>query len=75
LTSARQVARFLCGITSPSLTTAKLTKHPLFGTQVEAPFHAVLEAANALDSSRVAEDEPADYVEELASSDEESPFH
>lgn len=76
LGSPRQMARFLCGITSPSLTTAKLGKHALFGSQVEAPFHAVLEAAKALDSSRVAEDEPADYGEEEAvSSDEESPFN
>ncbi len=27
----RQAARFLCGLTSPALTRAKLTRHPLFG--------------------------------------------
>ncbi|MGV3532394.1 MAG: hypothetical protein ACO1QR_08490, partial [Chthoniobacteraceae bacterium] len=80
LGTPRQMARFLCGISSPSLVTAKLTKHTLFGIHVEAPFHAVLEAAAALDSSRVAENEPAafDEPDDLSAnsvgSDEESPF-
>jgi ATP-dependent DNA helicase RecQ len=44
LSSARKMARFLCGLTSPQLTQRKLTKHPLFGSQGETPFHAVMEA-------------------------------
>jgi len=31
LGEARQAARFLCGLSSPALTRAKLTRHPLFG--------------------------------------------
>jgi ATP-dependent DNA helicase RecQ len=45
LSSARKVARFLCGLTSPQLTQRKLTKHPLFGSQAETPFHSVMAAA------------------------------
>jgi ATP-dependent DNA helicase RecQ len=43
LGSARQVARFLCGIGSPALTTAKLTRHPNFGCAAESPFAEVME--------------------------------
>jgi len=39
---ARQVARFLCGLTSPALTRARLTRHPLFGTAEKDPFASVL---------------------------------
>ncbi len=74
LATPRQIARFLCGIASPSLTTAKLSKHALFGSQVEAPFHAVLEAAGALGSNRIAEHAPADDDETIAPADEQSPF-
>ena len=42
LTSARQVARFLCGINSPSATRARLTRHKLFGLLSEVPFKQVL---------------------------------
>jgi ATP-dependent DNA helicase RecQ len=42
LASARQVARFLCGINSPSATRAKLTKHKLFGLLSDVPFKQVL---------------------------------
>ena len=45
LGAARQVARFLCGITSPALSAAKLTRHPRFGSAAEAPFAAVMQAA------------------------------
>ena len=38
----RTVARFLCGIKSPALTRAKLTRHPLFGATAEADFGDVL---------------------------------
>jgi ATP-dependent DNA helicase RecQ len=43
LNQARQVARFLCGLPSPALTRAKLTKHALFGSEEERPFADVLE--------------------------------
>ena len=42
LASPRQRARFLCGITSPATTRAKLTKHPLFGSLAERRFAEVL---------------------------------
>ncbi len=43
LGGARQVARFLCGISSPALTTAKLTRHPQFGVAAQVPFAQVME--------------------------------
>ena len=43
LGTARQRARFLCGLTSPSLSKAKLTRHRLFGAAEEHPFEDVLE--------------------------------
>jgi ATP-dependent DNA helicase RecQ len=43
LGGARQIARFLCGITSPALTAAKLMRHPRFGSAAEAPFGHVME--------------------------------
>lgn len=42
--TARENARFLCGISSPKLARSKATKRPLFGVLESAPFHAVLEA-------------------------------
>ena len=45
LGSARQVARFLCGLTSPQLTASKLGKHALFGSLSELRFQAVGHAA------------------------------
>jgi ATP-dependent DNA helicase RecQ len=45
---ARAVARFLCGIRSPATTKARLGRHPLFGSLVDAPFPEVLQQ---LDSS------------------------
>jgi ATP-dependent DNA helicase RecQ len=42
LASARQVARFLCGINSPSATRARLTRHPMFGLLSDVPFKQVL---------------------------------
>jgi ATP-dependent DNA helicase RecQ len=38
----RQIARFLCGLTSPATTSAKLTKHPLFRSLEDYPFSDVL---------------------------------
>ena len=43
LGTPRQRARFLCGLTSPSLSKAKLTKNRLFGAAEEHPFERVLE--------------------------------
>jgi ATP-dependent DNA helicase RecQ len=40
----RQLARFLCGITSPAVTRAKLGKHPRFGVYAAIPFRDVLRA-------------------------------
>ncbi len=42
LAGPRQAARFFCGLTSPRLTRAKLTRHPLFGSLGEYPFQEVL---------------------------------
>ena len=39
----RQRARFLCGLSSPALTRAKLPRHPFFGIFIERPFAEVLE--------------------------------
>jgi ATP-dependent DNA helicase RecQ len=47
LGGARQVARFLCGINSPALTTAKLTRHPQFGSAAKVPFAEVIEQVKA----------------------------
>ncbi len=44
----RTVARLLCGIRSPALTKAKLTRHPLFGATAEAEFGEVLARIEAL---------------------------
>jgi ATP-dependent DNA helicase RecQ len=45
LSSPRQIARFLCGLTSPLLTQTKLNKDPDFGSLAEVPFQTVLETA------------------------------
>jgi ATP-dependent DNA helicase RecQ len=42
LGSARQCARFLCGLTSPATTRAKLARHPLFGALADRRFLDVL---------------------------------
>jgi ATP-dependent DNA helicase RecQ len=42
LASPRQVARFLCGLTSPLSTQRKLSKHPLFGQYAEYSFREVM---------------------------------
>ena len=43
LGAPRQTARFLCGLTSPALTKAKLSRHPLFGRLEERSFIDVLQ--------------------------------
>jgi ATP-dependent DNA helicase RecQ len=42
LGTARQIARFLAGITSPATTRARLTRHPLFGLLADRRFLDVL---------------------------------
>jgi len=42
LAHPRNAAKFLCGLTSPGLTKAKLSRHPLFGSLETVPFHAIL---------------------------------
>jgi len=42
LAEPRALARFLCGLTSPALTAAKLTRHDLFGCCGKIPFAIVL---------------------------------
>jgi ATP-dependent DNA helicase RecQ len=44
LATPRQRARFLCGLTSPATTRAKLTRHELFGTLADRRFGDVLAA-------------------------------
>ena len=44
LGSPRQLARFLCGLASPSASRAKLTRHPRFGSLGQVPFQSVLDA-------------------------------
>jgi ATP-dependent DNA helicase RecQ len=42
LGEARQLARFLCGITSPAATRARLSRHALFGALAERRFEQVM---------------------------------
>ncbi|MFO0810795.1 MAG: ATP-dependent DNA helicase RecQ [Gemmataceae bacterium] len=42
LATPRQMARFLCGLSSPATAKAKLTKHPAFGRLAAMPFAEVL---------------------------------
>jgi ATP-dependent DNA helicase RecQ len=44
----RQLARFLCGLTSPATTRARLSRHPLFGVAAERRFADVMALAAAL---------------------------
>ncbi|HLS27563.1 MAG TPA: RecQ family ATP-dependent DNA helicase [Opitutales bacterium] len=48
LASPRQIARFLCGLTSPFLTREKLTRHRLFGSLSEVSFQSVKSAAEEM---------------------------
>jgi ATP-dependent DNA helicase RecQ len=47
LGAPRQLARFLCGLTSPATTRAKLTRHALFGSLADRRFADVLAAVAA----------------------------
>lgn len=48
LGAPRAIARFLCGIVSPALTRARLTRHAWFGTAAEGDFRDALRLAEAL---------------------------
>jgi ATP-dependent DNA helicase RecQ len=48
LGSPRQLARFLCGLTSPATTRERLGRHAAFGLLVRAPFAEVLSQAELL---------------------------
>ncbi len=45
------LTRFLCGVTSPKLTRAKLSSHTLFGSLGHVPFQAVLSRVTSADDS------------------------
>jgi ATP-dependent DNA helicase RecQ len=47
LAHPRQLARFLCGISSPAATRAKLSQHPDFGTLGTYPFQKILKMLTA----------------------------
>ena len=47
LTEARALARFLCGLTSPKLSRARLSSHRLFGALSHVSFPVVLQQAEA----------------------------
>ena len=47
LKSPRAFARFLVGLGSPRLTSAKLTRHALFGRLADVPFSQVLARAES----------------------------
>jgi len=47
LPTTRALARFLCGITSPAITKARLSRHPDFGRLAQAPFAQILAQAQA----------------------------
>lgn len=44
----RQLARFLCGITSPAASRARLSRHDAFGLLSEVPFQTVLIQADSM---------------------------
>lgn len=48
LDDPRAIARLLCGIATPWLTKAKLTRDPIFGRLEHVPFAAVLHQAQQL---------------------------
>jgi ATP-dependent DNA helicase RecQ len=48
LRTARQMARFLCGITSPAITRAKLSRHDTFALLAGIPFKEILTQTETL---------------------------
>jgi ATP-dependent DNA helicase RecQ len=47
LATPRQLARFLCGMTSPASTRGRLTRHAAFGLLSDLPFADVLAIAES----------------------------
>jgi ATP-dependent DNA helicase RecQ len=52
LSEPRQIARFLCGLTTPALTRAKLPRDPLFGRLEAYRFAEVLERCSGIQAFR-----------------------
>jgi ATP-dependent DNA helicase RecQ len=52
LGNARQLARFLCGMSSPASMRARLNRHDAFGMLADLPFSEVLAIAGALADAR-----------------------
>ena len=48
LESPRQLARFLCGMSSPASTRARLSRHPCFGLLADLPFADVITITESL---------------------------
>ncbi len=48
LRQPRQLARFLCGITSPAASREKLSRHDAFGALAKVPFQSVLAQAESM---------------------------
>ena len=53
LATPRQLTRFLCGLTSPATTRAKLTRRPEFGCFAAIPFKSVMAACVQADPRRL----------------------
>lgn len=51
LAEPRQAARFLCGLTSPALTRAKISRHPLFGALSHRRFAEVMGWCGSADAA------------------------
>jgi ATP-dependent DNA helicase RecQ len=47
LANPRQLARFLCGLSSPATSHARLTKDPRFGALADVPFRVVMDLVQA----------------------------
>ena len=47
LSTPRQLTRYLCGLTSPATSRAKLTRRPAFGRYATTPFRTVLAQVEA----------------------------
>lgn len=56
LSSPRAIARFLCGVSSPRASRARLRSNPLFGTLDHAPFRKVLASLEAISEEGVRND-------------------
>jgi ATP-dependent DNA helicase RecQ len=48
LRTSRQLARFLCGLTSPATSRERLTRHPSFGLLERIPFADVLAQTDSM---------------------------